>query len=1555
MTTGESMVPAASNEPNALFFDPRPPNRADVDRRVTERSLYDSRFEHDACGVGFVADLRARGGHDVVASALRVLCNLEHRGAAGADPDTGDGAGILTQLPDAFFRAVTGLALPAAGSYAAGLVFLSTDPSERDRAVAQIADLAADEGLTVLGWRDVPVNEAACGAGALEALPHLAQLFVAGEAGETGLDLDRMAFCLRKRAEHETGVYFASLSSRTIVYKGMLSAPQVGPFFPDLSDERYASSLALVHSRFSTNTFPSWPRSHPYRYVAHNGEINTVQGNRNWMRAREAMLASPLIPTSKSGKGIERLFPIIDPDGSDSGSFDECLELLHLGGRPLPHALLMMIPEPWENHEEMDAKRRAFYQFHAALMEPWDGPALIAFTDGSVIGAVLDRNGLRPGRYWVTADGLVVLASEVGVLDLEPARVVRRGRLQPGRIFLADTTAGRIVEDEEVKSALAAEHPYQDWLHAGLVHLDDLPDRERVVPTAANLLTRQRTFGYTEEELRLIIAPMARAGAEPIGSMGTDTPVAVLSDRPRLVFDYFTQLFAQVTNPPLDAIREELVTSLATNIGPEQNLLEPGPASCRQVTLPFPVIGEQDLAKLVHINDDGNLPGLATHVVDGLFDPAGGGDGLRARLAEICAEVTTAIFNGARLIVLSDRGPEHDKRIPIPSLVLTGAVHHHLIREKTRTRVGLIVESGDARETHHVALLAGYGAAAICPYLAIETVRDLAATGELASASGQAITPDRAEKNLIKALGKGLLKVMSKMGVSTVASYTGAQIFEAIGLGDEVIGTCFAGTASRLGGVGFSVLAEEAARRAAVAEGGAGLSHRRLEIGGEYQWRREGEPHLFSPETVFKLQHATRSRRYEIFKEYTSLIDDQSAKLKTLRGLLRVKGIDEPGESAESVPIDEVEPVASIVTRFATGAMSYGSISAEAHETLAIAMNRLGGRSNTGEGGEDPDRFSPDPNGDLRRSAVKQVASGRFGVTSEYLVNADDLQIKMAQGAKPGEGGQLPGNKVYPWIAKTRYSTPGVGLISPPPHHDIYSIEDLAQLIHDLKNANPAARVHVKLVAEVGVGTVAAGVSKAHADVVLISGHDGGTGAAPLTSLKHAGAPWELGLAETQQTLLRNKLRDRIVVQVDGQLKTGRDVVIAALLGAEEFGFASAPLVVSGCIMMRVCHLDTCPVGVATQNPELRKRFSGKPEFVVNFFEFIAEEVREYLAALGLRSIDEAVGRVDLLDTALAVSHWKAAGLDLAPVLHAPEGAFDGSGPAVALHQVTGQDHGLDKALDNTLIQLAEGALEEGLPVHLDLPIRNVNRTVGTMLGYEVTRRWGGEGLPDDTITVAFTGSAGQSFGAFVPRGITLRLTGDANDYLGKGLSGGRLVVAPASDSPFEAETQVVAGNVIGYGATSGEIFLRGLVGERFCVRNSGATAVAEGVGDHGCEYMTGGRVVILGPTGRNFAAGMSGGTAYVLDLNAARLNREMVDIDPLEDADVEFLREVVSRHHAETGSAVAARLLTSWETAAQRFTKVMPKDYKRVLIAASAAEREGRDVNEAVMAAAHG
>jgi glutamate synthase (NADPH) large chain len=1540
--------------------------------------LYDSRFEHDACGVGFVADLSGRRGHDVVTQALTVLRNLDHRGAKGSDPDTGDGAGILTQIPDEMFRAVTGLGLPEPGAYAAGMVFLPAAAADRARAMAAVERIAALEGLLVLGWRDVPHDPDRCGLGARAVLPHLAHLFVASASGDRGLALDRRAFCLRKRAEHEAAAYFASLSSATIVYKGMLTALQLEQFYPDLSDPRYASALALVHSRFSTNTFPSWPLAHPYRFIAHNGEINTIRGNRNWMRAREALLATELIEPDADGRGIERLLPITGESASDSASFDACLELLHMGGRPLPHAVLMMIPEPWENHEQMDPALRAFYRFHATLMEPWDGPALIAFTDGTVIGAVLDRNGLRPGRYWVTGDGLVVLASEVGVLDIDPATVVRKGRLQPGRIFLADTSAGRIIEDEEVKSQLAAEHPYRDWLDAGLLHLDGLPDRAGDKDLARyrgqTLATRQQLFGYTEEELRVILAPMARTGGEPLGSMGTDTPVAALSDRPRLIFDYFTQLFAQVTNPPLDAIREELVTSLGSTTGPENNLFAPGPASCRQIVLPYPVISDIDLAKIIHINDDGDLPGFAVHIVDGRYPVADGGAGLRRRLEEIRAEVSAAIRGGARLIVLSDRaspggraarhgrpglGPPAAPRdaAPIPSLLLTGAVHHHLIRERTRTRVGLIVEAGDARECHHIALLIGYGASCVCPYLAIESVEDIVRSGAL-----DGITTRQAVANLIKALGKGLLKIMSKMGVSTVASYTGAQIFEAIGIGDEVIKSCFAGTSSRLGGVGFDELAAETAARHARAfpPRGARPAHRRLETGGEYQWRREGEPHLFSPETVFKLQHATRSRQREIFAEYTRLVDDQSARLMTLRGLLRIRGLDQRGwrydpesrdfDSRAPVPIEDVEPVSSIVRRFSTGAMSYGSISAEAHQTLAIAMNRLGGRSNTGEGGEDPDRYAPDPNGDLRRSAIKQVASGRFGVTSEYLVNASDLQIKMAQGAKPGEGGQLPGHKVYPWIARTRYSTPGVGLISPPPHHDIYSIEDLAQLIHDLKNANPAARVHVKLVAEVGVGTVAAGVSKAHADVVLISGHDGGTGAAPLTSIKHAGAPWELGLAETQQTLLRNGLRDRIVVQVDGQMKTGRDVIIAALLGAEEFGFATAPLVVAGCVLMRVCHLDTCPVGVATQNPELRKRFTGRPEFVVTFFEFLAEEVREYLARLGFRTLAEAVGRADLLDTAAAVEHWKAAGLDLAPVLHVPELA-----PGAVRHQVTAQDHGLDRALDNTLIQLAEGALADGSPVTLELPVRNVNRTVGTMLGYEVTRRWGGDGLPDNTIDIAFRGSAGQSFGAFLPRGVTLRLAGDANDYLGKGLSGGRIIAAPDPGATFTAEQQVIAGNVIGYGATGGEMFLRGVVGERFCVRNSGATAVVEGTGDHGCEYMTGGRVAVLGPVGRNFAAGMSGGIAYLLDPDPALVNIEMVDLEPLDADDASFLHELVERHHAETGSAVAVRLLADWAAALDRFGKVMPKDYKRVLAAARRAERDGLDVNEAVMAAARG
>ncbi len=1502
---------------------------------MVAEGLYDEQYEHDACGVAFVATLSGQASHDIVDQALTALRNLDHRGASGAETDSGDGAGMLTQVPDDFLRAVVPFSLPARGAYAVGTAFLPDDDAADAAARAGLDRLAGEEGLRVLGWRDVPVVPSLLGATARAVLPRMRQLFVEATAGRlVGMALERRAFCLRKRAEREVDAYFPSLSSRTLVYKGMLTTAQLEAFYPDLSDRRYVTELALVHSRFSTNTFPAWPLAHPYRLIAHNGEINTVRGNRNWMAARESQLASDLLPGD-----IARLFPVCTPGASDSASFDEVLELLHMGGRSLPHAVMMMIPEAWENHAEMDPARRAFYEFHAALMEPWDGPASITFTDGSLIGAVLDRNGLRPSRYWVTEDGLVVLASEVGVLDLDPATVVRKGRLQPGRMFLVDTERGRIVDDAEIKADLAAAAPYDEWLHAGQIRLADLPEREHVSHTHASVTRRQQTFGYTEEELRVLLTPMASKGVEPIGSMGTDTPVAVLSQRPRLLFDYFSQQFAQVTNPPLDAIREELVTSLGTAIGPDQNLLSATPAHCRQVVLDFPVIDNDELAKITHINRDGDLPGFAATRIRGLYPMAGGGPALQAVLEDIFAEVTEAVAGGARFIVLSDRDSDAEWA-PIPSLLLTSAVHHHLIRSKTRTQVGLVVEAGDVREVHHVALLVGYGASAVNPYLAMESVEDLANNGLLPG-----VEPEQAVRHLIKALGKGVLKVMSKMGISTVASYHGAQVFEAVGLDQVLVERYFTGTSSKLGGVGLEVLAREVAARHRTAYPARVTSsaHRTLDVGGEYQWRREGELHLFNPETVFRLQHATRTRRYDIFKQYTTAVDEQSERLMTLRGLFRLK--DAGDTDREPIALDEVEPAAEIVKRFSTGAMSYGSISKEAHETLAVAMNRLGGKSNTGEGGEDPDRFVPDENGDLRRSAVKQVASGRFGVTSEYLVNADDLQIKMAQGAKPGEGGQLPGNKVYPWIAKTRHSTPGVGLISPPPHHDIYSIEDLAQLIHDLKNANSRARVHVKLVAEVGVGTVAAGVSKAHADVVLISGHDGGTGASPLTSLKHAGVPWELGLAETQQTLLRGGLRARIVVQTDGQLKTGRDVVVAALLGAEEFGFATAPLVVSGCIMMRVCHLDTCPVGVATQNPELRKKFTGRPEFVETFFTYVAEEVREHLAALGFRSLDEAIGHAEALDTTRAVEHWKAHGLDLAPILHVPD-LPDGA----ARRCVTVQDHGLEKALDNELILRSIDALQHAAPVRIELPVRNVNRTVGTMLGAEVTRRYGGAGLPDGTIDITLTGSAGQSFGAFLPRGITMRLLGDANDYLGKGLSGGRVTVRPAREAALVAERNVVAGNVLLYGATAGEVFVRGLVGERFAVRNSGASAVVEGVGDHGCEYMTGGTVVVLGRVGRNFAAGMSGGTAYVLDVNASRVNPEMVELEALDAEDVDLVHHLVRRHAEETDSAVAKALLADWrggaDGTAARFTKVMPRDYKRVLLARSRALNDGLDAD---------
>jgi glutamate synthase (NADPH/NADH) large chain len=1507
------------------------------------QGLYDPAFEHDACGVGFVVDMHGRATHRMVELGISSLCHLDHRGATNAEANVGDGAGILVQVPDKFLRAVAGFELPPVGSYAVGCAFLPRGTDDAAAAMDAIAKIVASEDLKVLGWRDVPIDDSTIGVQARDAMPSFRQLFLASADGTralAGIELDRRVFVARKRIEHEKHLYFPSLSARTLVYKGMLVTQQLREFFPDLRDERFESALALVHSRFSTNTFPSWPLAHPYRMIAHNGEINTVMGNENWMRAREALLATDVI------EGLDRAYPICSAGESDTARFDEVLELLHLAGRSLPHAVLMMIPEAWENHESMPPDKRAFYQFHSSLMEPWDGPASIAFTDGTVIGAVLDRNGLRPSRYWVTADGLVIMASEVGVLDIDPAEIVQRGRLQPGRMFLVDTAQGRIIGDDELKADLAAAEPYGEWLHAGLVHLDDLPPRNFLTPQHGSVIQQQRVFGYTTEDLKVYLGPMAKTAYDPIGSMGTDTPIAALSTRPRLLFDYFQQLFAQVTNPPLDGIREKLVTSLSSTVGPERNLLDPTPASCRQIVVPSPILSNSALAKLLYINEDGDHPGFKPFAVDGLYPVADGGEGMRRALDDVRVKVSEAIEDGAKLIILSDRH-SNEALAPIPSLLLVSAVHHHLIREKTRTQVGLVVECGDAREVHHMALLLGYGAGAINPYLAFESIDDMINEGYLPGVSkGQAI------RNYIKACGEGVLKVMSKMGISTVASYTGAQVFEAIGLGHELVDEYFTGTSSRLGGIGLDVIAAEVAarHRYAYLDRPEEAAHRPLWQGGEYQWRREGEYHLFNPETVFKLQHATRTKRYDVFKQYTALVNSQSEHLATLRGLFKFKDGERP-----PVPIEEVEPVEAIVKRFSTGAMSYGSISKEAHENLAIAMNRIGGKSNTGEGGEDADRFERDPNGDLRRSAVKQVASGRFGVTSEYLTNADDLQIKMAQGAKPGEGGQLPGPKVYPWIAKTRHSTPGVGLISPPPHHDIYSIEDLKQLIHDLKNANPRARVHVKLVAEVGVGTVAAGVSKAKADVVLISGHDGGTGASPLTSLKHAGAPWELGLAETQQTLMLNGLRDRIVVQTDGQLKTGRDVVVAALLGAEEFGFATAPLVVSGCVMMRVCHLDTCPVGVATQNPELRKRFSGKPEFVVNFFEFIAEEVRELLASLGFRSVAEAVGHVESLDVQPAIDHWKASGLDLTPILHVAVSPWEQDRYCTKV-----QDHGIERALDQTLVQLCEGALADGSPVTLELPIRNVNRTVGTILGHEVTKRHGADGLPDDTIQIAFTGSAGQSFGAFVPRGITLRLEGDANDYFGKGLSGGRLVVRPSRSShpDFVAEENVIAGNVILYGATAGECFIRGVVGERFAVRNSGATAVVEGIGDHGCEYMTGGKVVVLGPTGRNFGAGMSGGIAFVYDPDdtfARRLNFEMVDLDPIEDDDRDWLRGIIRAHQSETDSAVAARILARWHDEVRHFVKVFPKDYKRVLDAIRTAEELGKDVDAAIMAAAHG
>ena len=1524
------------------------------------QGLYDPRYEHDACGVGVVAHAHGTRSHGIVTDALRVLHNLDHRGAAGSEPTSGDGAGILLQVPDELIRATVDFALPEpvdpgdggapVHAYATGIAFLPADEDAHAKAVSLVERVVAEESLEVLGWREVPVDPEGADVGSIArgAMPRFAQIVVAApDRSVSGIALDRLAWVVRKRVERESSeqgcaLYVASLSSRTVTYKGMLTTDQLPAFFGDLTDERTVSAIAVVHSRFSTNTFPSWPLAHPYRVMAHNGEINTIRGNRNRMRAREALLATDHFPGD-----LTRAMPVCPEDVSDSASFDEVLELLHLGGRSLPHAVMMMIPEAWENHAEMPVDQRDFYRFHAGLMEPWDGPAAVVFTDGTLVGATLDRNGLRPARWWRLVDDRIVLASESGVLEVDPSEVVAKGRLSPGRMFLVDTRDGEIVDDDAYKSALAAEHPYGEWLHAGLVRLDDLPARDHAVHTHESVVRRQLTFGYTEEDLRILLAPMASSGAEPLGSMGTDTPPAALSARARLLYDYFVQLFAQVTNPPLDAIREELVTSMARVMGPEQNLFHPGPASCRQVVLPSPIIDNDELAKLIHVNDDGDLPGFAATVLSGLYEVDGGERALADALERVRREASAAIAGGKRILVLSDRDSDH-RHAPIPALLLVSAVHHHLVATRERTQAALVVECGDAREVHHIALLLSFGAAAVNPYLAFESIEDMITSGWLSD-----LDVPTAIANYSKALVKGVLKVMSKMGISTVSGYTAAQVFEAVGLSQEFVDEYFAGTSSKLGGGGLDVVAAEAAERhrQAYPANPTERAHRHLDVGGEYAYRREGELHLFTPETVFLLQHATRTKQRDVFRRYTAECDRLAAAGGLLRGMFRFRT-----EDRTPVPIEEVEPATEIVKRFATGAMSYGSISGEAHTDLAIAMNNIGGKSNTGEGGEDPVRLV-DPS---KRSSIKQVASGRFGVTSEYLVNADDIQIKMAQGAKPGEGGQLAGNKVYPWIAEVRYSTPGVGLISPPPHHDIYSIEDLKQLIHDLKNANEHARIHVKLVSSVGVGTVAAGVSKAHADVVLISGWDGGTGAAPLTSLKHAGAPWEVGLADTQQTLMLNGLRDRITVQADGAMKTGRDVVVAALLGAEEFGFSTAPLVVSGCIMMRVCHLDTCPVGIASQNPALRERYTGKPEFIENFFWFIAEEVREYLAELGFRTIEEAVGHPELIDAREAVDNWKAQGIDLAPLFAVPDVP---GGASTDRHRTTFQDHGLDRALDRTIMALAEGALDDATPVRLEMPVRNVNRTVGTLLGAEITRRYGKDGLPDDTVHVEFAGSAGQSFGAFIPQGVTLDLVGDANDYVAKGLSGGRVIVRPPDDAPFTGTvddlgapaSHVIAGNVIAYGATSGEVFLRGTVGERFCVRNSGALAVVEGVGDHACEYMTGGRVVVLGSTGRNVGAGMSGGVAYVRDLREVRVNPEMVDLEGLDDEDAAWLRDVVVRHRDLTGSPRATALLDDWDTQVRLFTKVMPRDYRRVLDATQRAQAEGRDPDEVIMEVAGG
>jgi glutamate synthase (NADPH/NADH) large chain len=1503
--------------------------------RVPPQGLYDPDNERDGCGIGFIVNIKGDKSHDIVSKGLQILDNMAHRGAQGCDPCTGDGAGILLQVPHAFLKraaAENGVHLPGSGEYGVGMIFLPTEPAQRRQTERMIEAIIGEEGQHFLGWRDVPVKESQIGEQARVTLPFIRQFFIKRNMlNET--QFERKLYVIRKRIESSISasaiaqrdmVHLSSLSGNTLVYKGMLLPSQVPLFYQDLTDEAVVSALAMVHSRFSTNTFPAWSLAHPYRYLCHNGEINTLKGNVNWMRARQGRMQSDLF-----GDDLSKLYPIIAEQQSDSACLDNAVEFLVMGGRSLPHAMMMLIPEAWVGNPHMDLDRRAFYEYHAAMMEPWDGPAAVCFTDGKLIGGTLDRNGLRPCRYLVTYDGLAVLASEAGVLPVKPEDVRLKGRLQPGRMFLVDTTQRRIIDDEEIKADIARRKPYRQWLSTHRISLDELPEPLNVPqPGHAALRQQQQAFGYTIEELKMVMTPMVVNGEEAVGSMGTDTPLAVLSNRPQLLFKYFKQLFAQVTNPPIDPIREQLVMSLVTNIGPKPNLLGETPESCRRIKVRQPILTNAELEKLREITDEH----FRTKTLRMLFRVADGPDGMAAAVDELCRQASQAIREGYSFLILSDRGVNADWA-PIPSLLGISSVHHHLVQECSRTEVGLIVETGEAREAHHFACLIGYGAGSINPYLAFRTLIDLEREGYLP----EGIDAATAQEKYIKAANKALLKIFSKMGISTVQSYCGAQICEAVGLNRELIDRYFTGTPSRIGGIGMRELAEETLRRHALAY--QPVPVRQLDFGGEYHYRIQGEHHNWNPRTIATLQQSARLNHYDTFKEFSRLVNDESRNRSNIRGLLELR-------TGAPIPIEEVEPASEIVKRFTTGAMSFGAIGKEAHETLAVAMNRIGGKSNTGEGGEDPERFVPLPNGDSKNSAIKQVASARFGVTIHYLVNAKELQIKMAQGAKPGEGGQLPGKKVDETIARLRYSTPGVQLISPPPHHDIYSIEDLAQLIFDLKNANPDAAVSVKLVAEVGVGTVAAGVAKAHADKILISGDSGGTGASPLSSIKYAGVPWELGLAETQQTLVLNNLRGRVRIETDGQLKTGRDVVIAALLGAEEFGFSTAPLIVEGCIMMRKCHLNTCPVGIATHDPVLRAKFTGQPEHVVNYFFFVAEEVRELMAQLGFRRLDDMVGRSDKLKFQKAVDHWKARGLDLSTILYRPDVPAD-----VATHCIERQHHGIDDILDRRLIEAAQPAITSKQPVQLAFPIRNTDRTVGAMLSGEIAKKHSLEGLPPETIRIAFTGTAGQSFGAFLARGVAFTLEGESNDYLGKGLSGGRIVVYPPRASKFVPEETILIGNTSLYGATAGECYFYGMAGERFAVRNSGALAVIEGVGDHGCEYMTGGAVVVLGRTGRNFAAGMSGGVAFVLNEDGQfqkRCNLGMVELEPvIEDADVALLQDLITRHATYTGSRKAAAVLKQWPEMLPKFVKVMPVDYKRVLAERAQQARVSAGVNK--------